>query len=211
MLFYRKMFGFIILLLIASTTMMIYLYPDNQVWASFFSSISAGCITGLILLIYQNLKDKDAKKLDRQLENHPQMSSRLMQINTQFRVHQRALLDAEGEEFQRHLAGTVKFANQYVREFFRLTSVYPKYYRDFVYESIGYKWDFRDVLGKVDWLESKMDEPPPAPASRENNERMEYITVAHDIHCAFFEVFVKMENTEKDIAKKRNNIDASIV
>ena len=56
-----------------------------------------------------------------------------------------------------------------------------------------------------------MNEPPPALVSRDNNDRMEYITIAHNVHCAFFEVFVRMINTEDDIANKRAAIDRSII
>jgi len=208
---YRKMFISIILLLIVSTMLMIFLYPCNQLWAAFFSSISAGCVTGLIFLIHQNLKEREAKQLNNQIKTHPQMRSRMMEIDAQFKSHQRALLEAEGEEFHCHLAGVVKYANQYVREYSLLASAYPKYYRDFVYDVIGYREVFSDVLNKVNWLESKLDEPPPALVSKDNDERMEYIMIAHDVHCAFFEVFVKMMNAEKDITKKSSLIDESIV
>ena len=124
---YRKMFISIVLLLISSTTMKILLYPYNQLWASFFTSISAGCITGLIFMIYQNLKDREIKQLKNQTETHPQIFSQMIEIDAQFKKHQRAMLDAEGEEFHCHLKGVVKFANQYIREYSRLASAYPRW------------------------------------------------------------------------------------
>jgi len=195
-----------------STVLMIFLYQCNQLWSAFFSSISAGCVTGVIFLVHQNLKGREAKKLSIQVNNHPQMCSRLMEIDGQFRVHQRSLLDAEGDEFLSHLAGVVKFANQYVREFSRLASEYPKYYRDFVYESLGFREVFSEVLDKVDWLESKLSEPAPDPISKgDNSKRNEYLRMAHNVHCAFFEVYMKMLKTDEDIIKKRANIDESII
>ncbi|MCL2618482.1 MAG: hypothetical protein FWD98_05450 [Defluviitaleaceae bacterium] len=208
---YKKMFTSIILIFIVSTALMIIFYQHNQLWSAFFSSIAAGCVTGVIFLLHQNSKEKDARRLKRQIKSHPQMCSRLLEIDRQFRINQRALLNAEGDNFHLHLAGIVKFANQYVREYSRLASAHPKYYRDFVYDSIGFKELFSEVMDKVDWLESKLDEPPPALASKDDNERTEYITIAHSVHCAFFEVYLKMENSAMDIAKKKHDIDESII
>jgi len=199
------MFIFIVALLIASTTLMILLYPCNQVWATFFSSISAGCVTGLLFLIYQNLKDKDAKKLDWQLENHSKRIIALMKINSAFRKHQIALINAQGDEYKYHLAEAVKYAKQFIKEFSLLAITCPNYYKNLTYKARNITEKFDDIMEKVSWLESKLDDPPPQIQDRAD------LVVAHSIHCAFFDVTAKMHDSVKDIIEKRDEIDKSIV
>ena len=210
---YKRMFASIILLFTLSTILMVFLFQHNQLWSAFFSSISAGCVTGIIFLMHQTLKGREARQLKMQVENHSQDCSQLIDINGKFRIHQRALINAEGDEFRHHHTELVKFANQFVRAFSKLASNYPKYYSDFVFISMQFKVMFSDVLDKVDWLESKLNEPPPDPIAKmtDISERMEFITIAHDIHCAFFEVSLKMVKAEDDIAKRRHSIDESII
>ena len=203
---YRRMFISIIMLMIISSVLKALLYPCHPLWASFFSSISSGCVIGLIFLVYQNMKENEAKKLEKQLEKHSEMCPKLYEVNSHFQKHQSALINAEGNEHSYHLAKAVKYAKEFVETFSLLAKTCPNYYSVIIYDSLSFKESFSEVMDKISWLESKLNEPPP-----EIDDRMEYLLVAHNVHCAFFEVIVRTLDSATDIDKKRKVIDKSIV
>ena len=179
-----KLVVYIIFLLVISGVLSLVLYDVSPAWSALFTSISAGCVTGIIFYLLVNIRNnelRDVKEEFEEAEKHRQISKKVIHMclecienNDLYTAHIPQIID-DFEELALYLSTllydcprTIKLIKDFNKDFvekYKETQVSISLLKDFsssnecLYDNISIKHDLLQIISFCMQTENMLFEP----------------------------------------------------